>query len=76
MGEIKTRKTKYVSFSRSTSTRRPRIKITDTTHAPNSLSAITLWPKLAAKVADVEVDASIERGKLSVENSLNKCLTG
>ena len=70
------RKTKYLSFSRSTSTRGPRIKITDATHAPNSLSTITLWAKLAAKVANVEVDASIERGELPVENSLNKCLTG
>jgi hypothetical protein len=53
----------------------PRIKIADTTHAPNSLGAIVLWTKFAAKVADVEIDASIEGRELSVENILDKCLT-
>jgi hypothetical protein len=56
--------------------RGPRIKIADSTHAPNSLGAIVLRTEFAAKVADVEVDASIERRELSVENLLDKCLTG
>jgi hypothetical protein len=54
----------------------PCIEIANSAHAPNSLGAIVLRTKLAAKVADVEVDASIERGELSVENILDKCLTG
>jgi len=53
----------------------PRINISYTTHAPNSLGAIALRTKLAAKVADVEVDASIKRRELSVENILDKRLT-
>ena len=54
----------------------PRIKIADSTHAPNSLGAIVLRTEFAAKVADVEVDASIEGRELSVENIFDKCLTG
>jgi len=54
----------------------PRIKIANSTHAPNSLGAIVLRTKLAAKVADMEVDASIERGELPVKNIFNECLTG
>jgi hypothetical protein len=50
---------------------RPSIKITNSTHAPDSLGAIALRAKLAAKVADVEVDASIEWRELSVKNILN-----
>jgi hypothetical protein len=54
----------------------PRIKIADSAHAPNSLGAIVLRAKLAAKIADVEVNASIKRRELSVENILDKCFTG
>src|ERR1700730_10499960 len=54
----------------------PRIEIANSTHAPNSLGAIVLRTKLAAKVADMEVDASIERGELPVKNIFNECLTG
>jgi hypothetical protein len=55
---------------------RPSIKITNSTHAPDSLGAIALRAKLAAKVADVEVDASIEWRELPVKNILNKYLAG
>ena len=54
----------------------PRIKITNSTHAPDSLRAIVLPAKLAAQVADVEVDASIEGGELSVKNILNQRFPG
>jgi hypothetical protein len=54
----------------------PRIKITNSTHAPDSLGAIVPPPKLATQVADVEIDASIEGGELSVKNILNQRLPG
>jgi hypothetical protein len=56
--------------------RRPRIEIANSADAPNPLGAIALRTKLATKVANVEVDTSIERGEFSVENILDKCLTG
>jgi hypothetical protein len=55
---------------------RPSIKIANSTHAPDSLGAIALRAKLAAKVADMEIDASIERRELSVKNILNERLAG
>jgi hypothetical protein len=54
----------------------PRIKIADSPHAPNSLGAIVLRAKFAAKIADVEVNASVERRKLPVKNILNERLPG
>jgi hypothetical protein len=54
----------------------PRIKITNSPHAPDSLGAIVLPAKLATEVTDVEVDASIEGGELSVKNILNQRLPG
>ena len=54
----------------------PSIEITNSTHAPDSLGAVVLPAKLAAKVADVEVDASIERGEFSVKNILHQRLPG
>jgi hypothetical protein len=54
----------------------PCIEIADSTHAPNSLGTIVLRTKFAAKVADVEVDASIERRELPVKYILYECLTG
>src|ERR1700761_3462408 len=55
---------------------RPGVKIANSSHAPNSLSPIVLRAQFAAKIADMEVDASIERRELSVEDILNKCLAG
>lgn len=52
--------------------RGPSIKIADSTNAPDSLSTILLRTKLAAEIADVEVNASIERGELPVKDILNK----
>ena len=46
----------------------PRIEIANSTHAPDSLGSIVLRTKLTAEVADVKVDASIERGELPVKN--------
>ena len=53
----------------------PCVEIANSSYAPNSLGAIALRPKLAAKVADVKVDASIEGRELPVENLLYQRLS-
>ena|ERR1700730_4299650 len=55
---------------------RPGVQVANATHAPDSFGPISLRTKLAAKVTDVKIDASIERRELPAENILNKRLAG
>ena len=54
--------------------RRPGIKVANSTYASNPLAAVFLWTQLPSEIAYVQVDASIKRGELSVENILDQCL--